>query len=759
MPAGVTVEQLHERLEARGCRPKPNRQGWEALCPAHGDDKTRHLYYRRGDRSELILYCHKGCAFEAILKALGLDHQPMGLPVAKDGGLTTWTYRDADGQPAYQNCRGVRVVDGKEEKYYFQRRWDANTNRWVNNLQGVQRIPYRLPELIQANPNRMVLLGEGEKVAELLAKTGYAATTTAEGAGKARNTPELLYYLRGRSVAIFPDYDEAGIKHAQDVKAFLTGAGIHAEYVRIDPKWKVTTKHGKDIVDWVEGEGHSLDEVIALAQAALSEAGERPPAMAKDKAHSRPIPVLEPEGYYGLAGRVVETVAPITESTLPAVVANFLVTFGVAAGRGLHARVGATRHHLNEFAMLVGDSGAGKGSSHDPVKDLFARVDPTWAKHNVITGGLSSGEGVINAVRDKITKEKLDQKTGTMSVEVVDEGVADKRVLFVQTEFGGVLINMSRAGNNLSALMRAAWDGSTLQTLTRNPLRATDPHIGILAHVTPKDLHEHLEPVEIANGLLNRFLMIDVRRRQNLPHGGGYANLNPLVQELAQTLAFARTMGPLERSPEANFIWEKLYPYLVDSREGEIDTIIQRRRAHVLRASGMYASTDTLRLISADHLMAAIALWQFSEATVCYYFADVIPDKTQAKIVAELKSRPGGLPRQMLRELLGRGIRGLDKAIDSLEDSGRIFSEGRVGSGGREVPFYFAAADQELGAFDYMAVARDAYAELVAAGGVPKGYKFDPSLHVEEEELAEAEPFLFEEQEDVEDTGAADEQP
>jgi hypothetical protein len=60
--------------------------------------------------------------------------------------------------------------------------------------------------------------------------------------------------------------------------------------------------------------------------------------------------------YHGLAGDIVATIAPHTEADPIAILAQLLVAFGAAVGRGAFFQVEATRHHANEFLVLVGDS-------------------------------------------------------------------------------------------------------------------------------------------------------------------------------------------------------------------------------------------------------------------------------------------------------------------------------------------------------------------------------------------------------------------
>ena len=122
--------------------------------------------------------------------------------------------------------------------------------------------------------------------------------------------------------------------------------------------------------------------------------------------------------------------------------------------------------------------------------------------------GLSSGEGLIAQVRDPIDTSDTDAPT-------------DKRRLVVEAEFAQVMKVLAREGNTLSPVVRNAWDGKRLQTISRNsPLQATDAHIGIIGHITKDELLRYLAATELANGFFNRFLVIAVQRSKLLPLGG-----------------------------------------------------------------------------------------------------------------------------------------------------------------------------------------------------------------------------------------------
>ena len=239
----------------------------------------------------------------------------------------------------------------------------------------------------------------------------------------------------------------------------------------------------------------------------------------------------DPAAYHGLAGAIVERLAPNTEADPVAILTQLLVACGAMIGHQAFFQVEATRHHPNEFVLLVGDTAkARKGSSFDHVARLLTDAHPSFPSR--LTTGLSSGEGLIWAVRDPQEQ---------------DPGAQDKRLLVVEPEFASVLKATSREISTLSPTLRSAWDGRPLALLTRTaPATATSAHIAIIGHITQTELARHTTTVELANGFLNRFLICACRRVRLLPEGGDPEPLKGtgLQQYLAATLQHADTPPP-----------------------------------------------------------------------------------------------------------------------------------------------------------------------------------------------------------------------
>jgi hypothetical protein len=160
--------------------------------------------------------------------------------------------------------------------------------------------------------------------------------------------------------------------------------------------------------------------------------------------------------FHGLAGDLVAAIGPHTEADPVALLVQFLVAFGSVVGRRPHCRAEADRHGLNLYAALVGASAKGrKGTSWGHTRRLIELVDSDWRDR--VQTGLSSGEGLIHAVRDQAVKGD----------DIVDEGVRDKRLLVVEPEFASTLRVLARDGNTLSAIIRTAWDIGDLSTMTK----------------------------------------------------------------------------------------------------------------------------------------------------------------------------------------------------------------------------------------------------------------------------------------------------
>lgn len=420
---------------------------------------------------------------------------------------------------------------------------------------------------------------------------------------------------------------------------------------------------------------------------------------AQSKSWPKPMAV---EALHGLAGEIVRAIDPVTEADPAAVLVQLLVAVGSAAGRGAHFRVEGNRHGLNLFVAVVGDtSKARKGTSWGRVLDLTRSVDPEWAGAHIVQG-LSSGEGLIWAVRDPITKTeairapKTKEITGYQDV-IVDEGVSDKRLLVVESELASTLRVMGRDGNTLSPVLREAWDSGDLRTLTKNsPAVATGAHISVIGHITADELRRYLDRTEVANGLGNRFLWLCSRRSKTLPEGGGEIEQRAdLIRRLHEALAFGWDAGELSRDDETRAVWAAVYPQLSEGAPGLLGAMTARGEAQVMRIAALYAVMDCSALIRVEHLYAALAVWDYVTESVAYIFGDSLGDPIADEILNALRSRPEGMSRTDLRDFFGRhrSSEQIGRALTSLDVLNLVRCE-RESTGGRPAERWFSVSTE-----------------------------------------------------------------
>jgi len=411
----------------------------------------------------------------------------------------------------------------------------------------------------------------------------------------------------------------------------------------------------------------------------------------KPKAPPWPSP-LRQEAYHGITGDVIRAVQPHTEADPAAILTNFLVYAGNVIGRGPHALADGARHGINLFAVHVGEtSKARKGSADAQARRLFQQVDSDWAEKRILRG-LSSGEGLLWAVRDPIDKIEPVKEDGRPTGEYfnvpADPGVEDKRLLVVETEFASMLKVMKRETSTLSALARQAWDGDTLQTMTKNnPAIATDTHISIIGHITKDELLRSLTDSETANGFANRFLWSCAERSQLLPEGGGAPDLTDVMPRLRDAISQARSVRQIARDAETKEMWKGIYEELSQGRPGLFGAVSARAEAQVLRLSVLYAALDGDIAIRRHHLEAALAVWEYVEASIGYIFGDAIGDPIADSIVGFL-SNFNELTRTQISDLFGRNVGSprISQALNLLGSSGRATMETQVPDGGKGRP-------------------------------------------------------------------------
>ena len=374
---------------------------------------------------------------------------------------------------------------------------------------------------------------------------------------------------------------------------------------------------------------------------------------------------------HGLVGDILGTVEPHTEADTAALGAQLIQGFGSVVGSRPRFTVEADIHHTNLNVAVIGRSGRSrKGTSRGYIGRLLREVDRHWARES-IQGGLSSGEGLVQAVAEGIPDHKW---TG-------------KRLLIVEDEFSGVLRTMSRYGNILSNMIRNAWDCRPLQVMTRQaPLRVSDAHISILANCTQHDLERYFNIADLFNGFANRFLWVCARRSKILAIGGGINEriLAELSSELKDCVLFARKQEEVGLSKNATRLFVQQYPHLSRDIPGLVGAVTSRAEAQVRRIALIYALMDKSDTVRTRHLRAALEVWRYCEDSAGYLFAGTSAVTLEEKILVKLRQAENGLTRAEINRALGGHVTGssLAKALDNLKEQ-KLARRKKASTGGR----------------------------------------------------------------------------
>lgn len=254
------VDTVLAALEGHGCSPRRRGRSIEARCPVH-DDTNPSLSVTETPEGKVLVCCHAGCALDNVLAALGLNRRSLFPDVSTNGNgnldvVATYNYVAEGGSLLYQV---VRLVP----KSFRLRRPDGRGG-WIWKLDGIERVPYGLPELhgtIVAGC--VVYVVEGEKDADRLQSLGLVATCNAGGAGKWPASWGARYFA-GANVVVVPDNDEPGHRHAEAVAASLKG---HAAEVRVVELPGLLEKG--DVSDWLNA-GGMVEKFLELVQASPS---------------------------------------------------------------------------------------------------------------------------------------------------------------------------------------------------------------------------------------------------------------------------------------------------------------------------------------------------------------------------------------------------------------------------------------------------------------------------------------------------------
>jgi hypothetical protein len=275
----MVIDRFLQALAAQGCRPTRSGSGWKAYCPAH-DDRNPSLSISETPNGTVLVKCHAGCNAGQVVAALGLNLRDLfsllRIPMLFRNRSQTAKRRRKNQDQVYAMARyALQDLEGRygpaQASWVYRNaqgepvgmvaRWDQSQGKVIRPISRfpdgwrIAAMPeprplYRLPELLQADPQEPVFVLEGEKCAEAAAELGLVATTSSGGANAAAKSDWTP--LRGRHVVILPDNDAAGRQYAHEVAQLCHRAGVASVKILDLAEYAAELPEGGDLVDILE---------------------------------------------------------------------------------------------------------------------------------------------------------------------------------------------------------------------------------------------------------------------------------------------------------------------------------------------------------------------------------------------------------------------------------------------------------------------------------------------------------------------------
>jgi putative DNA primase/helicase len=397
MNRAISLNQIHHALGGEI-------SGGQVLCPGPGhSQQDRSLAVKPADNEDGFVVT----SFANDDWRLAKDHvrQKLGMASFQPGNgksghsrpqraiAKVYDYTDEAGCVLFQAVR-------YEPKGFAQRRPNGNGGL-TYSLDGVRRVPYRLPELIEAVANgNPVFVVEGEKDVEALRALNIPATCNPMGAGKWRD--EYSEHFKHATVYILPDNDDAGRAHAQDVFWSLDGA----KSVRIVEVPNLPDRG--DASDWLKA-GGTAEQLYKLAGVGI----EIEPA----------LPTL----YFELTSEQLEELCKAFRTTDPAAIQSDEPTLESRPASSFQMTavewLWPNRFAIGKLGLIAGLPDEGKGQI---LSDIVARItskdDKRWPCNE---GTAPDGRVIFLSAEDDIND--------TIVPRLVAAGAALDQVEIIQT--------------------------------------------------------------------------------------------------------------------------------------------------------------------------------------------------------------------------------------------------------------------------------------------------------------------------------------
>lgn len=604
----------------------------KTLCPKCSSTRKKHSDPCLSvNHDESVFYCHH-CDWQGSLSN------------GNNGSLSniTYDYCDEDGTVLYQKVRAF-------PKKFWQQTPDGN-----KKLNGVKRVLYRLPELM--NSTGTVFVVGGEKDVETLRKYELTATTNDNGEGNWR--PELNQYLKDRDVVILEDNDDKGQKHGEVVSKSLEYIAKSIKIVKFSE-----LDIGGDVTDYLAS--HTIDELHKK----VTESEKLGPEWKEQKPLYRPLPESDPypvDALGNILGGAVEALSEIIQAPR-AICANSILASATLAVQGhIDVLIDGRIHPTSNFFISIGESGERK-SAVDKValKSHFDYQDELRTNHDKELKAYRLEVEAYKKTKDKLSRSPKSREGMRKALVMAGEEPAQPLLPFVLSEeptYEGLIKSLEQGQasqglfsdeggrfigghgmNSENALKTAAglsglWDGKSISRMRAGDGssllvgRRLSFHLMVQPNVSQMMLSNNLL---VEQGLLSRCLCVYPQST------AGTRRYNPtdLTQSQALTTYHDKILNllhtplntleaknelqpkPIKLDADAKQVWQEFH----DKNEAELSEfgklssikgLGNKAPEHALRIAAVLASFDASEIsnvsrISKGHMRNAIKLTEY----------------------------------------------------------------------------------------------------------------------------------------------------
>ena len=397
--------------------------------------------------------------------------------------------------------------------------------------------------------DEVVVITEGQKDANAVYEAGYKSVGIYGANCIPNEVPFRMFLHSAKHLIFWSDCDTPGREAMRTMYSLARKYFPDARLSIIENPSGIDKQGAADIT--VEDRKKLLESTISLPQEESKQG-----RIAKVFKDSYPAP-LPNEAFFGIPRSIIEIAEPFTEADRQAVYASVITGLGLLAGIncGIEGAIGMPQL----FTLVVGESGdARKGTSWklarkkilEPVMEAMGMLP--WEMADFFVDGFASGEGGVS---------QFDPPVG--ADEPKPEGI---QKFFVSDEFATALINVNRQGSTLSPFLRQLYDNVDMNIPTRRggapPLTALNPHGAVLGFITDDELRSIFDARQAMNGLLNRFLLVPVKRSKSLPiemRKVPLSGFDAAIEQLAELAKLAAYEHDVDFTPDGAELWNEIY--------------------------------------------------------------------------------------------------------------------------------------------------------------------------------------------------------